>query len=503
MRASLNHKILIIKILLLASAWLCFSPEIVKAEDIGADFISRGLPGKVRVIYGPGASSLPWEWTALTPVFEYAVESPQMYDPAWPMEIRIKYKDNNNLKQIFIIDALSGKWAPLPSQDVPESSYVKTTLTTTSGYLILLSKESHMTTGNASWYRYKNGNFAASPDFLKGSVLKVTNLANGKSVEVTVNDFGPDRAIHPDRVIDLDRVAFEKIASPSAGIVKVKVEPLVVIRPKAAVSAPVAKTEFTSDVPIISATSAIVFLEDGNRVLFGKEENRVAPLASLTKLVALKTFLDLKLDLKKVVTYKIQDEQYNHLYVKPWESARLTVKDGDTLTIENLLYSAAVGSANNAIETLVRVSGLSRPEFIKRMNSNVKNWGANNTVFIEPTGLSTENISSPSDYAIIVKEALRDSFLEKISVAKSYSFSTINTKIIHRLNNTNQLVRSGNYDIIGSKTGYLDEAGYCLMTKVKTSKGNLILINFGSPTKAANFYDNEQLIRYGLKQINK
>lgn len=485
------------KLIFLAALIFCFSPAISKAENIGIEFISQGIPGEVKAIYGPGASSLPWEWTAVTPVFEYALENPQMYDPAWPMEVRIKYENDNGLKQIYIIDALSGKWAPLPTVDVPESNYAKTTLTTTSGYLILLSRADYMTVGNASWYRYKNGNFAASPDFLKGSVLRVTNLANNKTVDVTINDFGPDRSIHPDRVIDLDRVAFEKIASPSAGIVKVKIEPLKTVRPA---SAP---PGIASDVPVVAATSAIVFLENGNKILFGKDENRVAPLASLTKLVAAKTFLDLNPDLKKVVEYKVQDEKYNHLYCNPWESARLTVKDGDTLTIENLLYSALVGSANNAVESLVRVSGLSRDEFIKRMNENAKTWGATNTVFVEPTGLSPENVSSAYEYAIMMKEVLKNSLIEKISTTKSYSFSTINTKIAHRLNNTNQLVKNNSYNITGSKTGYLHESGNCLMTKIKTDQGNMIVVNFGSPTREASFSDNEQLIRYGLRQLSK
>jgi len=497
MRTKEIIKYSVFKLLFISTLIFCISPLIARAENIGIEFISQGIPGEVRAIYGPGASSLPWEWTAVTPVFEYALENPHMYDPAWPMEVRIKYKDNNGLKQIFIIDALSGKWAPLPTTDVPQSGYVKTTLTTTSGYLILLSRDDYMTVGNASWYRYKNGDFAASPDFLKGSILRVTNLANNKSVDVTINDFGPDRSVHPDRVIDLDRVAFKKIASPATGIVKVKIEPLKIIRP-ASVS-----VNQNSDKPIVAATSAIVFLEKDNKVLFGKDENRVAPLASLTKLVAAKTFLDLNPDLKKVVTYKIQDEKYNHLYCKPWESARLTVKDGDTLTIENLLYSTLVGSANNAIESLVRVSGLSRENFIKKMNENAKLWGAVNTLFVEPTGLSPDNVSSPYDYAIMMKEVLKNSLIEKISTTKSYSFSTINTKITHRINNTNQLVKNSSHNIIGSKTGYLHESGNCLMTKIKTEKGNMIFVNFGSPSRDASFSDNEQLIRYGLSQLNK
>ncbi len=481
-------------IFLLGAFLFFFLPLSGQAAEI--EFKSPGLPSGVSVSVVEDKAGLPWEWTALSPVYEYNVNNSYLYDPAWPMEVTISYDGNNNFKQIFIIDALSGRWEPLLSEDFPKEKYVKTKLTTTSGHLVLLSNDDLMSTGVASWYSYKNGDFAASPDFLKGSVLRVTNLDNGKYVDVTVNDYGPERDKHPDRVIDLDKVAFSKIASPSAGLINVKVDPLKIIRPTTA------KVQI-SDTPIVSATSALVFWEEGDKILFGKEETRVASLASLTKLVSIKTFLDLNPNLNQVVSYKFQDEKYNHLYCLPWESARLTVKEGDTLTIENLIYSSLVGSANNAVETLVRVSGLSRDAFVVKMNENVKSWGASSTKFVEPTGLSPDNVSSPYDYAIITTEVFKNPLIEKVSTTKSYSFSTINTKKLHRLNNTNQLLRSGKYNIVGSKTGYLHESGNCLMTRIKTDKGNLIVINFGSPSREASFQDNEQLIRYGLRQLEK
>ncbi|MCX6740406.1 MAG: septal ring lytic transglycosylase RlpA family protein [Candidatus Parcubacteria bacterium] len=81
-----------------------------------------------------------------------------------------------------------------------------------------------MSEGVASWYKYKSCNCAASPDYPKGTKLKVTNVDNGKSIIVKVNDWGPDRSVHPNRVIDLDVVAFKQIAKKSAGLCKVKVE---------------------------------------------------------------------------------------------------------------------------------------------------------------------------------------------------------------------------------------------------------------------------------------
>jgi hypothetical protein len=85
----------------------------------------------------------------------------------------------------------------------------------------------YMSDGYASWYAYKNCDCAASPDFPKGSYVKVTRTNDPtKSVVVRINDFGPERDIHPDRVIDLDKVAFQKIAPLGAGLTHVTVEPV-------------------------------------------------------------------------------------------------------------------------------------------------------------------------------------------------------------------------------------------------------------------------------------
>ncbi|MFZ4632425.1 MAG: RlpA-like double-psi beta-barrel domain-containing protein [Patescibacteria group bacterium] len=483
-------------LILLGAFFLFLVPNISHGAEL--ELSSPGFTG-VATIATSSPVNVPWEWRNLSSVYNYSFTDKNKYDPSRPITIKIYYSAANNyFKQIFMLDELSGVWQPILTQDVPDKKYVTATTNSLEGKLIILSNPEILAIGTASWYKYKNGNFAASPDFAKGSILRVTNLANGKSVDVTINDFGPERAKHPDRVIDLDKVAFGRIASVGAGLIKIKVEPLKVIKPL------INKSQLQlSSVPTISASSAIILRESDGSIIWGKNENKVSPLASLTKLVAVRTFLDLKPSLNQVVSYKVQDEKYNYLYCKPGESAKLTVKDGDTLTIENLLYGALVGSANNAVESLVRISGLSREEFIKRMNKNVKDWGANNTSFIEPTGLSPKNVSSPYDYAIISKEVYNSPIIKKISTAASYSFKTINTKIPHTLRNTSQLVRNAKYPIIGSKTGYINESGNCLMTRVASPQGNLIVINFGSPTNAASLFDNEQLIRYGLLQLKK
>lgn len=415
--------------------------------------------------------------------------------------IEISYfSPSDSLKQIFSFNEETKKWQAFASTDDRKSGVVKA-LVSANGKFALFIKPNALAFGDASWYRYKNGLFAASPDFPKGTKLKVTNLDNNKSVVITVNDFGPERNKHPNRAIDLDLVAFEKIAKKSAGLIKVKVELANVVSGEiipssGKTSSTPSSIKKTSPKPEIAAASAIAIWEKNGSTVYEKNSLEKLPLASLTKIVAAKVFLNTKTSLKKVVTYKKADENFNYQYCSPWESARLTVKDGDTMTVEDLLYSALVGSANNAVESLVRVSGLKREKFIANMNSLVKKWGAKNTKFVEPTGLSPENVSSASDYAIITREALKDKTLQKIDTAKTYSFKTINTKKVHNLKNTSSLVRSENIKVTASKTGYLDEAGHCLMSRINAGEDNLIVVIFGADSSSSSVEATKKIFDY-------
>ncbi len=437
----------------------------------------------------------PWEYTALTPLYQISLPADKLAKgKTYSVEIAYS-KTDSNYKKAFYFDKVKNLWKPLPTTDNPKTNKVKVEIPFTSVRLAVFSHNTILTVGKASWYSYKKGLFAASPDFAKGSILRVYNTDNGKFVDVTINDYGPVRSTHPGRVVDLDKVAFKKIAATSAGTINVRIEVL------KSVGKDLNQSLIPASEPTVSAWSAVVVRESDGKILWDKNSQKVSPLASLTKIIAAQVFLDTNPTLSSVVTYLKQDEDYNYLYCKPGESAKLTVKDGETMTLQDLLYSALVGSANNAVESLVRNSGLTRDEFIAKMNDKVHEWGATSTSFVEPTGLSEKNMSSPSDYAIITKEAFVNPLIKKISITTSYTFSTINTKVKHTIKNTDKLITSGKYDIIGSKTGYLNEAKYCLMTRVKTALGNLIVVNFGSDNKTANFSDNEKLINYGLQLL--
>jgi serine-type D-Ala-D-Ala endopeptidase (penicillin-binding protein 7) len=262
------------------------------------------------------------------------------------------------------------------------------------------------------------------------------------------------------------------------------------------------------DKPEINSQAAIVVDADG-QTIFEKNSTTTLPLASLTKIIALKIFLDQRPTLNQVVEYKIKDEEYNNLYTEPWRSSKLNVKEGEKMTIEDLVYSAAVGSANNAVESLVRVSGLERNVFIAKMNEFAAAIGAESAKFIEPTGLSADNKTSAADYAKIVKEALKNPFLSKVAVTPKYEFYSTDAKGVktrHIIYNTNTFLRDGLFALENSlalnlsKTGYVDEVGHCLMTAAAKDGKQIIAIVLGAADKDESMSEVKDLILYGLRR---
>jgi len=441
----------------------------------------------------------PWQFEKISDIYQFEFRNKSAYDNHKPFYIQFSYtEDSDDLKQVFYYDKNYGSWKPLPTTDYPEENFVRSLIHLPFARIAVFSNPEILSVGKASWYRYKGGNFTASPDFPKGSILRVTNLddKNKPSVNVEVNDYGPDRALHSDRVVDLDAVAFNKIASTRDGIINVKVEPILIKSEEEHVLGE--KISNVSLEPVIESKSAIVIDRESGEVVYKKNATSTLPLASLTKMMAVYTFFEYKNNLDEIVEYKLQDENYNYEYCSKWESARVKLKEGDQVTVKDLVYSALVGSANNAVETLVRVSGASRNEFINKMNQNVISFGASSTKFIEPTGLSPENVSSVKDYAIMVKEILKNNLIQKISITPNYEFTVLNSEEKHKIYNTNNLIRYGGASvyIAGSKTGYLDEAGYCLML----STDEYISVIFGGVSRDDTAEEVQDLIKFSEKQ---
>ena len=141
--------------------------------------------------------------------------------------VHLNLTDQSRLQQVYFYNEQDSKFEKLENAKYESSSTISFTLTGPKMMFALF--EAHNLVGTASWYvhpRYKNSLIAASVDYPMNTKLKVINVANGKEVIVVVKDYGPDKQVHPDRVVDLSKVAFKKLAPTSAGVIKVKVIPL-------------------------------------------------------------------------------------------------------------------------------------------------------------------------------------------------------------------------------------------------------------------------------------
>lgn len=163
-------------------------------------------------------------------IYLFDILNKDSYDGSDFFFLEIKYpqeEQNEDVlhgrRRIYFFNGVSGNWEELPSTDSPQTNSVRALIHLPYARLAIFEEEIPEI-GTASWYGYKGCDCAASPDYPKGTQLIVTSLEDStKSVVVTVNDYGPDRAVHPDRVIDLDKVAFAKLASLGLGLIDVSV----------------------------------------------------------------------------------------------------------------------------------------------------------------------------------------------------------------------------------------------------------------------------------------
>lgn len=196
----------------------------VQSQDENLSLIIRPgvLNKESRVIVkllDPDDTTLPADWQRISDYYEYEIVTTDalVKDKSLVLNIRLNEAEKNQ-KKIFYWDIEKTAWLAVPTV-VRDANNVRAFFTQPSARIVVLEKNV-MELGQASWYKYKNCDCAASPDYPKGTKLRVKNIDNGKEVVVTVNDYGPDRSLFPNRVIDLDKVAFKKLGALSRGVLK-------------------------------------------------------------------------------------------------------------------------------------------------------------------------------------------------------------------------------------------------------------------------------------------
>ena len=248
----------------------------------------------------------------------------------------------------------------------------------------------------------------------------------------------------------------------------------------------------------IKARSAIVIDSDTNKVLYEKNSDIEYAPASMTKMMTLLIAMEeinkgnLSLDEEVVISKNASEIGGSQIYLE----------EGKTIKVEDLLMSIAVGSANDSATVLAERIGGSVNGFATLMNKKAKEIGANNTTFKNPHGLDQEgHLTTARDMAIIASHLVKYTDIFKYTSTYETTIKHANGKSIW-LVNTNSLIK--HYDgIDGLKTGYTDNAKYCLTSTIKKNNMRIIVVVMGEETKEDRTTDTVNLIEWVYANFQK
>lgn len=243
----------------------------------------------------------------------------------------------------------------------------------------------------------------------------------------------------------------------------------------------------TEDALDLKSSVALVIDQDTREVLFSKNDSVVLPIASLTKLMTGLLISEAHLPSDELITITQDDVD-----TEKGSRSRLTV--GSTLPRGELLHLALMSSENRAAHALGRTYPGGLATFVSVMNAKAKMLGMKDTRYVEPTGLSSRNQSSAQDLALLVNAAYADATVRQLSTSPEYQVEVGNRVL--QYNTTNRLVKSPDWDIGLQKTGYISEAGQCLVMQARIAGRKLIMVFLDSAGKLGRIADAERVRRW-------
>ncbi len=243
------------------------------------------------------------------------------------------------------------------------------------------------------------------------------------------------------------------------------------------------------------SSSAILIERDTGRILYEKNSNEKLPPASMTKIMTMLLIME-ALDEGRL---KFDEKVRTSEYAASMGGSQIFLEPGEEMTVEEMLKGIAIGSGNDASVAMAERLAGSEEEFVKMMNAKVKELGLKNTTFKNPTGLpTTEHYSTAHDMALMAKELLK---YEKITqfTGKYEDYLREDTDEKFWLVNTNRLVRF--YPgVDGLKTGFTNQAKYCLTATAQKDGMRVIAVVFGAPTSKSRNAQVTKMLDYAFSQ---
>ncbi|MFT3955666.1 MAG: D-alanyl-D-alanine endopeptidase [Piscinibacter sp.] len=243
----------------------------------------------------------------------------------------------------------------------------------------------------------------------------------------------------------------------------------------------------TDDALELKSSVALVMDQDTNEVLVSKNPGAVLPIASITKLMTALIVAEAHLPLDETLTVTQED-------VDTEKGSRSRLRVGTQLNREEMLHLALMSSENRAAHALGRHYPGGLPAFVEAMNAKAALLGMTDTHYVEPTGLSSKNQSSARDLATLVKAAHEHQIIRELSTSPEYSVAVGKREMQFRT--TNALVRNPSWEIGLQKTGYIAEAGRCLVMQATMAGRQLIMVFLDSAGKYSRLGDAERVRRW-------
>ena len=232
--------------------------------------------------------------------------------------------------------------------------------------------------------------------------------------------------------------------------------------------------------PNLKSSNVLVLDESNAQVLLSRNADEAAPIASITKLMTSLVVLDARQDMNEVIEITRDDANLERTNV-----SRLTV--GSKLSRGDLMHMALMSSENRAAHALARNYPGGLTEAVKAMNTKALALGMTRSHFVEPTGLSSDNVATPEDLSKLVIAASHNDTIRRYSTDDSHIFTIGKHKMEFRT--TDNLVRNSTWDILLQKTGYIEEAGRCLVMQARIAGRSVVIVllnSYGKYTRTAD-----------------
>ncbi len=220
--------------------------------------------------------------------------------------------------------------------------------------------------------------------------------------------------------------------------------------------------------PRMRSSIVLIYDEKGKKSLHSKNANVVTPIASITKLMTAMVVLDAKLPLDEEISISTVD-------INRQKRSRSRMPTGMTLTRGELLKLALMASDNLSAAALARTYPGGTEAALFQMNAKARELGMNDSQFMDPTGLNSGNVSTANDLVKMVHAAQGYELIHQFTTSTSHTLERTGHRPL-RFHNTNPLVKNASWDIGLSKTGYISEAGRCLVMEAKISEQPVIIV---------------------------